>query len=84
MCFCGERCRPITTAVMSKGTARNAPKGPHIHAQKAIDKKTRKGYAMPDDRGRNELPLQGRDPDPGQGRDERVTEGRKAHQPDYE
>src|SRR5262249_31308671 len=35
-----ERCRFSTTTEMTSGTARNAPKGPHIQAQKATDKKT--------------------------------------------
>ena len=29
---------------MTSGTARNAPKGPHIDAKKAIDRKTRKEF----------------------------------------
>src|SRR6516164_11623379 len=39
-----KRCRFRTTTEMTSGTARNAPKGPHIQAQKAIDRKTRKGF----------------------------------------
>src|SRR6516165_224012 len=39
-----ERCRFRTTAEMTIGTARNAPNGPHIQAQKAIDRKTRNGF----------------------------------------
>jgi hypothetical protein len=39
-----ERCRFRTTTEMTSGTARNAPKGPHIHAKKAIDRKTRKEF----------------------------------------
>src|SRR5262249_18152454 len=41
---CEERCRSRTTTQMTSGTARNAPKGSHIRAQKAIDRKTRKGF----------------------------------------
>src|SRR5262249_15039642 len=41
-----ERCRFRTTTEMTIGTARNAPTGPHIQAQKAIDKKTRKGFRV--------------------------------------
>ena len=41
-----ERCRSMTTTAMTNGTARNAPKGPHIRAQKAIDRKTRKGFKV--------------------------------------
>src|SRR5262245_14823248 len=41
-----ERCLLATTTEMSSGTARNAPKGPHIQAQKAIDRKTRKGLSV--------------------------------------
>jgi len=39
-----ERCRFRTTTEMTSGTARNAPKGPHIDAKKAIDRKTRKEF----------------------------------------
>jgi hypothetical protein len=31
---------------MTRGTARNAPKGPHIQAQQAMAKKTRKGFKV--------------------------------------
>ena len=31
--------KQMTTKQMTSGTARNAPKGPHIQAQKAIDPK---------------------------------------------
>ena len=41
-----ERCLYATTTEMSSGTARNAPKGPHIQAQNAIDKKTRNGFRV--------------------------------------
>ena len=41
-----ERCRFRTTTEMTSGTARNAPKGPHIQAQKATDKKTRNGFRV--------------------------------------
>jgi hypothetical protein len=41
-----ERCLFATTKEMRSGTARNAPIGPHIQAQKATDRKTRKGFRV--------------------------------------
>ena len=41
-----KRCFFATTTAMTSGTARNAPNAPHIQAQKAIDKKTRKGFRV--------------------------------------
>ena len=41
-----KRCFFATTTAMTSGTARNAPNAPHIQAQKATDKKTRKGFRV--------------------------------------
>src|SRR5262249_4159478 len=79
---CEERCRSRTTTQMTSGTARNAPKGPHIRAQKAIDRKTRKGFKA------WRCPiivgvLQSRHEDPDNRRDECSFESRKGQEANY-
>src|SRR5688572_32395291 len=41
-----EMWRTAITAEINSGVARKAPIGPHIHAQKAIDRNTKNGFSV--------------------------------------
>jgi hypothetical protein len=60
-----ERCLYATTTEMSSGTARNAPKGPHIQE----DEERIQSEAVSNDLGGNELPFHSCHEDPEDRRD---------------